>query len=55
MKDIFSKTGMREWKSALNSINKTKESAISFYKEVGVLTPTGRISKNYRSSNSKKS
>ncbi len=54
MKDVFSKEGMREWKSAIKSINSSKENAIKFYKSVGILTPTGRISKAYRSQNNKK-
>jgi len=37
-----------EFKKRANAINESKEIAIAFYNEIGVLTPTGRISKNYK-------
>jgi len=38
---------LKEFKKRADEINSSKESAIAFYNEIGVLTPTGRISKNY--------
>ncbi len=36
-----------EFKKKAEEINNTRESALSFFNKIGVLTPTGRISKNY--------
>lgn len=38
---------LEEFKKRAEAVNESKEKAIAFYNKIGVLTPTGRISKNY--------
>jgi hypothetical protein len=39
---------LKEFKRKAEQILSSKESALSFYQRIGVLTPTGRITKNYK-------
>lgn len=39
---------LKEFKRKADQILSSKENALSFYQRIGVLTPTGRITKNYR-------
>ncbi|PHS66979.1 MAG: hypothetical protein COB12_04775 [Flavobacterium sp.] len=47
MKTLTREQYLAEFKKRAGEINISRESAISFYHGIGVLTPTGRISKNY--------
>lgn len=48
MKTLTRKQYLEEFAKKAEQVNSTKQSAISFYNKIGVLTPTGRISKNYK-------
>jgi hypothetical protein len=39
---------LKEFKRKAEQIISSKENAVSFYQKIGVLTPTGKISINYR-------
>ncbi len=39
---------LKEFKRKAEQIISSKENAVSFYQKIGVLTPTGRITKNYK-------
>ena len=47
MKTLTREQHSAEFKKRAEEINSSKESALAFYNKIGVLTPTGRISKNY--------
>lgn len=39
---------LKEFKRKAEQILSSRENAVSFYQKIGVLTPTGKISKHYR-------
>jgi len=42
-------------KQTAKEINSSKDKAIEFYSSIGILTPTGRVAKNYKSTTAHKS
>ena len=48
MKTLTRKEYTEEFKRRAELINSSKQTAITFYNQIGVLTPTGRLSKNYK-------
>lgn len=48
MKTLTREQYLSQFRKEAALVNSTKTSAISFYNEIGVLTPTGRVSKNYK-------
>lgn len=46
---------LKEFRRKAQKVNSSRETAISFYNKIGILTPTGRVSKNYKHVPSKSS
>ncbi len=42
---------LREFRKRAKAINESRETALTFFKEIGVLSSTGKISKNYKNLN----
>jgi len=47
MNPKFTKNNLDEFKEYTQEINSSKENATEFYKQLGVNTPTGRLTKVY--------